>query len=449
MLGTRGRDEATADRLEGHKLFVLGTWQNPGLVEKAIASGGQFVPIDSITNVDVIADIVQDIKPDMFLTNLENSLEAGVVDVIKDRVAGKLMPDLFIPCPDRETARVEWDKFYLRQIIDEIDPSYNPVNFMAESANAVNEAFAYFESIGMEVAVKPRNLCGGKGVKVMGKHFNSYADAKKYAQQVLLSPDQSGVEIQEKLVGHEFTLQLFTDGTTLVKPPATYDYPYREDGDQGPGIGGMGSFTMQAGKQLPFLTAEDYTVAVDLMEKVLVKLKERGHDYKGVLYPTFFKTAKGLKIVEINARGGDPELINILDLMEDDVDFFSVLKQIAVGELATDSVRYKKLASAMLYLVAPEYGYKEGPVHRFTMDLDTIEEHDCRVRFSAAECLGGHEYATTGSSRTVGLSALGKTPWEARGKIHQAIAAGFGRPLALQYRNQIAQEHYIHSLKLP
>jgi phosphoribosylamine--glycine ligase len=446
LLGHMGRDEAAADRLQDHKLHVLGQWENPGLVEKAERSGGQFHVIDSITNVELIADYVQSTKPDMFLTNFDDALGAGVVDAIKQRMIRGQMPEILIPCPDQETARVEWDKFYLREIIDEIDPKYNPINFMATDSVEVSDAIEEFSDGGIEVVIKPRNLTGGKGVKVMGKHFHTFMEAEGYAKQVLKDPNQTGVEIQQKLNGHEFTLQLMTDGATIIRPPATYDYPYREDGDSGPGTGGMGTFSMQAGEQLPFITNEDYEEAVTLMQKLLEKLKERNHDYKGVLYPTFFKTSKGLKIVEVNARGGDPELINILDLLEDDVDYGEVLRQIATGELDANSVRYKKLASAMIYLVSPDYGYKKGPAYTFNLNSNVVTANGAKIRFAAAERIGDNHYQTVGSSRTVGLSALGPTPWAARDIIHQAIANGFGHPLSLQYRSEIAQEVYIVSL---
>src|ERR1035438_9082389 len=118
LLGDKGRDDAMADRLEGHKLYILGQYRNPGLVEKSLSSGGKFHIIDSNKNVDLIADIVQTIKPDMFITNFDDALAAGIVDELKKRVSAKKLPDLLIPCPDQATARVEWDKFYLRELID-------------------------------------------------------------------------------------------------------------------------------------------------------------------------------------------------------------------------------------------------------------------------------------------------------------------------------------------
>ena len=442
ILGHMGRDEALAERLQEHKLHIIGEWRNPGLVAKAETTGGSYHVIDSVSNVDRISDIVKSLSPDMFLTNFDNALAAGVVDAVKSKL-GK--SDLLIPCPDRSASRIEWDKFYLRQIIDEVDPKYNPINFMAKTPNQVNEAVEYFSNLGMEIAVKPRNLTGGKGVKVMGKHFMSFDEGRDYALKVINDGNQSGVEIQEKLEGHEFTLQIFTDGKTMVKPPSTYDYPYREDGDTGPGTGGMGAFSMIDGL-MPFISESDYDEAIALMKEVLLKLKEKGHDYKGVLYPTFFKTKKGLKIVEINARGGEPELINVVDLIDDGVDLGEALRLIALGELAEDSIKYKKLASALVYLVSPDYGYRTGNTYNFSIDVAIAEANKSRVRFAAAEQVGPNEYRSVKTSRVIGISSIDVTPWVARQNVYDAIRDGFGHPLTLEYRRQVADQAYVKAL---
>lgn len=446
LLGHMGRDEAVADRLAGHTLHVLGQWENPGLVEKAQASGGDFHVIKSITDVERVADYVQAVEPDMFLTNFDASLGAGVVDAIRRRVESRYMRDLWIPCPNKAAARVEWDKFYLRDIIDEINPEFNPHNFMVQTSDAAKEAIEFFRDQGVEIVIKPRNLTGGKGVKVQGKHFESYDEAMAYAAEILAASDQEGLEVQEKLEGHEFTLQLFTDGITIIKAPTTYDYPYREDGDVGPGTGGMGTFSMQDGL-MPFIDQADYDQVIVLMHQVLAVLRQRGLDYKGVLYPTFFKTPSGqLKIVEINARGGDPELVNIVDLMDDSVDFGEVLQRIATGELSEGDIRYKKMASAMVYLVSPDYGYRSGPSYEFGMGPSLASEFGCKVRYAATEKTGTTMYRTVGSSRSVGISSLAQTPWAAREDINSYIAHGFTCPLTLEYRTQIAQQEYIRGL---
>jgi phosphoribosylamine--glycine ligase len=355
------------------------------------------------------------------------------------------MPKVLLPCPDQRASRIEWDKFYLRDIIEQIDAKYNPINFMAKTTEQTSLAIRFFEEEGLEIAIKPRNLTGGKGVKVMGKHFDTYKDGEDYAKQVLSSSNQEGVEIQEKLVGHEFTLQIFTDGNMLIRPPVTHDYPYREDGDLGPGTGGMGDFSMRDGL-MPFLSEVDYNEALSITEKILAELQERGIDYKGVIYPSFFKTENGLKMVEVNARGGDPELINIIDLIEEDIDMVEVLRQIALGELEQGSIRYKKLASTMIYLVSPDYAYRKGPTYNFSIDDSALVADETRIRFAAAEGVSMHSYRTVGSSRSVGISANGSTPWEARQKIINTIEEAFDCPLSLDYRSEVGDSDYISRL---
>ncbi len=441
LLGHMGRDHALADRLEGHRLHVLGQWENPGLLDHATVSNGSISTIGSITDTKTIADWVEHVQPDMFLTNFDDALAAGVVDAVQDR-----LPNILIPCPTKEAARIEWDKFYLRDIIDEIGPKYNPVNFMAASLRSALEAIDYFETFGQEIALKPRNLAGGKGVKVMGKHFDTFDEARAYARQVLTDPTQSGIEVQEKLAGHEFTLQIFTDGRTLVRPPETYDYPYREDGDTGPGTGGMGVFSVKPSEHLPFVDQTDYDEAMNLMKRVLQELDERDTPYKGILYPTFFKTKQGLKIVEINARGGDPELINIAELLDDDIDLGAALTSIAMGELRHNDIRYKDLASAMIYLVAPEYGYEIGPQYEYELDTDIADSLGCNVRFAASTRISPRRYKTVGSSRSVGISALASTPWKAREHIISAINQGLGNSTPLAFRRDVGDKTYIERL---
>ncbi len=465
LLGDMGRDDAAASNFvrHGHQVYGIGRWLNPGLVKKCEASGGQYHVIDDIKNVELVANIVQGIEPDIAFTNFDDALAAGFVDAIKRRIADKRMSKLLLPCPDQKAAKVEWDKLDLREIVDKIYPKYNMFGFRIETGSpeakkAVKVALDYFEQEEIEVALKPRNLTRGKGVWVMGKQLRAYGEddpedkrlsAWEYALEVLVDKSQTGLEIQEKLDEncHEFTLQIFTDGTTIIRPPATYDYPYREDGDTGPGTGGMGAFSMAPGEQLPFLTQADYDEAIAVSEKILEELKARGRDFKGVFYPTFFKTPKGLKIVEVNARGGDPELINIIDLMEEDVDLAEVLRQIAQGELTKDSIRFKKLASAMIYLVSPMYGYEKSPPIDFRLYLPYIAANGCGIRFAAAEHVNGNDYRTVGTSRTVGFSALGRTPWDARSKsIHTIANGGVGHPLPLDYRREVARKDYIKNL---
>lgn len=156
----------------------------------------------------------------------------------------------------------------------------------------------------------------------------------------------------------------------------------------------------------------------------------------------------GSKLSRLTPAVGDPELINVQDSMEGDVDYADALARIATGELREDSIRYKDVASAMIYLISPDYGYRKGPAYEFELDPYLVDTCDVNLRFAASEKISDHRYRTVGSSRSVGLLALGNTPWEAREHIMTAIHTAFRHPLTLDYRQQIAQQAYIESLEL-
>ncbi len=439
IVGQKGREDSMAAQLEGCELHVFAEHRNPGLVAKAEASGGKFWLTDDICAVEPLADYVSEANIDMLWVNADEPLAAGIVDAARAK-----KPDLLLPCPDREAARIEWDKFDTRQIISEIDDRYNPRYKTATTIEEVKEGIRYFSKSGMEIAVKPCNLTAGKGVKVMGPHLDSFDSAEAYALKVLKDQNQTGVLLEEKLEGREFTVQGFTDGHMLIVPPATYDYPYREDGDTGPGTGGMGCFTMSDGL-LPFISESDYQEASRLMERVLLKIQDLGRDYKGTLYGSFFKTAEGLKVVEFNARQGDPEAISIFELLRPDVDMPTVLKQIALGELQPDSVRFQRLASTVIYLVSPDYTYRGDRQFEFELDVNAVESNDCRTYFSAAEQIGHNLFRTVGASRTVAMAARAESPWGARDMIKAVITEAVRGPLT--YRQEIASQKYINNLQ--
>ncbi len=439
--GQIGRDEAMARRLldSDCQLYTAAQYLNPGLMAKVEASGGQFYPNIDITSPSPMAELAVQVQPELFYTNSDDALAAGVVNAIKS-----VLPKVLIASPTQEEARIESDKFEAREIVASIDDKYNPDYQVATNPENLEDAIDHFIKAGKPVAVKPRGLTGGKGVKVMGKHFETHQEAREYALQVLANPNQKGVVLEEKLEGFEFTIQALTDGKILIVPPATYDYPYREDGDAGPGTGGMGCFTIADGL-LPFLKQSDYDEAIGLMQKVQARLAKQNRAVKGTLYGSFFMTKEGLKLVEFNVRLGDPEGINIMELLEDDVDMLEVLQQIARAELDEKSIRFKKAASAVIYLVSPEYAHQDkGPTYEFDLDPRVIEVHDCRLYFAAAERIGGNRFKNVGNSRTFAVGTLAGTPWEARAKIHDALKQGYRGKL--KYRPDIASQAYIESL---
>lgn len=444
ILGGMPRDVATAQRLqkEGCKIHSLSEWDNPDLIDISGETDGDFLRVDSLDDPKDIAAKIKELGPTMVVNNSENTIKAGVIDEIKETLGGKVL----IPGADQSAGRVETDKFFARQLAANIDEDINPKTEFAETEKDVIKFINMFERLGIAVALKPRNPAGGKGVKISSQDFRNYQEAKDYGIYIIRHPDQEGIEIQEEIMGaNEFDLQNIASNI-IIPSPAIYDFPFREDDDTGPGTGGMAGFS-QANGLLPFLTEEDHAQAFEFSTNLKDQINKHGSTFKGVLFVSFFKTDQGLKFIEANARGGDPEWEMIIDLLEDDVKLYEVLEQIATGTLKPESVRYKEVASVLGYLVSPRYAYEsDASRETFRMKRDVLDELEVIPRFAAAERVTGNTYRDFKTSRVLALSTTAETPLEGSNNLYKAINRGFVHPLRLDYRGDIATEEYLAKL---
>ena len=177
------------------------------------------------------------------------------------------------------------------------------------------------------IVLKPDGLTGGKGVLVQGDHFQTRAEALDRCREILKS--HPGVTVEEKLEGEEFSLQCLCDGRTVVATPPVQDHKRRFADDRGPNTGGMGSYSC-ADHLLPFLDAADVAEGLEITRRVAEAIRlETGVPYKGIMYGGFMVTASGVKLIEYNARFGDPEAMNILPLLR--TDFIDVCRAIIDG----------------------------------------------------------------------------------------------------------------------
>ncbi|HLH15209.1 MAG TPA: hypothetical protein VKV16_10505, partial [Solirubrobacteraceae bacterium] len=298
IVGHGGRESALAQRMAEHsELHAFVGHENPSVIGYAAESGGSH-QVGDVCDARAIAAFARAREIDIAMVSADEPLAAGVVDALLaqgTRAVG----------PTAAGAEIEWNKAFARELLAEVAPEAVPRLRIVREPGQVQDAIASFEST--PVAVKPSGLTGGKGVKVMGPHLADHDAAREYALELLArgGPRES-VLIEEKIVGAEFTIQAISDGRTIVCPPSTYDYPYRYDGDEGPGTGGMGSLSMREAT-LPFMTGEHYREACAIVERVIARLAEQGRHFNGVMNSGFFATADGLKVIEFNARFGDPE----------------------------------------------------------------------------------------------------------------------------------------------
>src|SRR5947209_8290694 len=241
---------------------------NPTIVRHVDASGGGYA-IGDVCDPEAAAAFARAQEIDIAMVSADEPLAAGVVDALLaqgTRTVG----------PTRSGAEIEWNKAYARSLLRELAPDATPAVRVVRDASELDDAISFFGE--RPVAVKPSGLTGGKGVKVMGPHLADHAQAREYALSLLARRGGGdSVLIEEKVQGAEFTIQAISDGRTVVFPPCTYDYPFRFDGDEGPGTGGMGSLTM-AGPTLPFMTMGHYEQACAIIAMVIERLAhERRH----------------------------------------------------------------------------------------------------------------------------------------------------------------------------
>jgi phosphoribosylamine--glycine ligase len=404
--------------------------ENPSIVRHAAESGGGHA-VGDVCDPDAVAAFARARDIDIAMVSADEPLRAGVVDALLaqgTRAVG----------PTSAGAEIEWNKTFARSLLAEVAPDAAPALRVAHDAREIDDAMAYFGST--PVAVKPPGLTGGKGVKVMGPHLDSHDDARRYAVGVLerCRPGE-GVHIEEKVLGAEFTIQAISDGRTVLFPPSTYDYPFRYDGDEGPGTGGMGSLSMPT-PTLPFMTDEHYRSACTIIEAVIGRLADEGRHFTGVMNSGFFATADGVRVIEFNARFGDPECMNIMSLFEGS--WSTVMEQIAAGRLSAGDVVLREEASLVLYLVSPDYALRPGPAYDFSLDPAALEARGCRVHFSSAVETGPNSYRTVGTSRALALASTAPTLEQARVRIDECAAT----VPVLEWRSDVGRESYLRGL---
>lgn len=380
-----------SDRLDRFYGFMSN--RNPG-----IARLTDSFQLGEESDAEGVAGYAAEVGADLALIGPEAPLAEGLGDVLREE-------GVAVFGPGAEDARIESDKAWAREFMK--------VNGISNSSGTAYPEFGVFEDaegaanfmdeFGAPVAVKPAGLTGGKGVKTVGDQLDDLEAAKGYAAEVLEKEvgGKPQVVIEELLVGEEFTIQAFCDGSSVEPGPAVQDHKRAYEGDEGPNTGGMGSYS-DADGLLPFLGREVYDEAVDVMEQTVDVLG----DYVGVLYGQFMATSRGPVVVEYNCRFGDPEAMNVLPLLE--TDFLDVVESCVEGSAAETS--YSAAASVVKYVVPP--GYPTDPrAVELRVDEEAIREEGGRVFYASVNEEDGVLRTTT--SRALAVFGSGPTVGEA------------------------------------
>lgn len=408
VVGGGGREHAIASalcRTTRTEIYSVMAKRNPGIDGLA-----KKVHLCRETDIKAIAGFARDVGAEYAFIGPEAPLEAGIVDALMS--AG-------IPCigPTRAAARLETDKAFCREMMDRnlIDgcPLYRVFH-------ASEDAVRFIEGYEGDLVVKPKGLTGGKGVRIMGEQVDR-AGAIAYARSL-----NGDVVLEERLLGEEFTLQAFVDGNHLVPMPLVQDHKRAFEGDSGPNTGGMGSYSMPD-HMLPFVKEPEYKKALAIMQSVVAAMERMGSPYTGILYGQFMNTAQGPRVIEFNARFGDPEAMNVLSLLSSDLS--EIVSRIAEGTLAGSQVSFEPLATVCKYLV-PQ-GYPDMP---HAGDPITLPADHAALLYYANVEKDSRGTLTTRTSRTLAFVGMGETLEEAERNAEQAASGVTG---AVRYRRDI------------
>jgi phosphoribosylamine--glycine ligase len=417
LVGNGAREHAIAEALARSP-------RHPALLAFMKANNPGIAALSHKTAIGAYSDFSSVLKlakeADFAVIGPEDPLEAGIVDFLEENG---------VPCfgPKRDLAQLETSKSFTRELFRKYKIPGAPKFRVCFTED---EARDFLEELGGDYVVKADGLMGGKGVKLSGEHLHSTAEALAYARDCIKKHGR--VVVEEKLVGEEFSIMAFCDGRTVKDSQPSQDHKRAFDGDKGPNTGGMGSYS--TGRLLPFLTEADLAEAHDIAVRTCHALREQvGEEYKGVMYGGFMATKGGVKLVEFNARFGDPEVMNVLPLMQSD--FVEVCQAVIDGDLEDADLRFSENASVCKYIV-PE-GYPDSPVKGERIEVPPAPK--ARVYYASVD--QRPEGLFMSSSRALAFVGIAPTLKEAERIAQSDLSKVKGR---VHYRSDIGTQALVN-----
>lgn len=435
LLASSAREHAIAEALARSRhhpeIFALCTARNPGILPIA----QELVAMD-IMDFEKVKEIAKRVRPDFAFIGPDDPIGGGVVDALEE---------LGIPsvAPTKSLARIESSKSFTRDLTKKyginVSPKFRVFTREKNSIEALTEEkkslYKYIDQeLHGEYVVKYDALKGGKGVKVSGEHLETIEEGVDYALECLEGCGR--VVIEEKLVGIEFSLLSFVSGTQVVDMPAVQDHKRAFDGDTGPNTGGMGTYS-DANHSLPFLNTNDLAKAKEINRQVAAALlRECGTPFRGILYGGFIAVRDGVRLIEFNARFGDPEALNILPLLQSD--FVDICLSIIHGELRENLVSFAKKATVCKYITPRSYPDKKDERGQIVTFPSTVPS-DARIYFGD---ISQDDDGTLrlGGSRTAGIVGIADTLAEAE-RVAEGLCESARGPI--RFRRDVGTKRLI------
>jgi phosphoribosylamine--glycine ligase len=398
LIGQGAREHAIAKALkksDNVRLFAFMKAKNPG-----IASLAEEITIAQLNDFKTLKTFARKVKPTFAVIGPEYPLAEGIVDFLNDRG---------IKCigPTQAAAKIESSKSFTRELMTKYRIPGLPEYRTFSKEQKEEELREYIQRLG-KVAVKRDGLAGGKGVKLMGEHLQDVEEAMAYCREVFEKDEK--VVIEELLEGEEFSLQCFVSGTHVIASPIAQDHKRAYEGDTGPNTGGMGSYSGED-HLLPFISREVVQEARYIVMLTARALRqETGTDYCGILYGGFMLTDKGLRLLEYNARFGDPEAMNILPILE--TPLVEIFEAMINGTLFNKEITFSKKATVCKYLVPKGYPVDPASGQPIRVQEKEIKDIGAELYYSSVNEVKPGEIITT-TSRSIAVVGIAKNPDEA------------------------------------
>ena len=414
LLGSGGRESALAWALSRstHVSELIAAPGNPGI--GAVAELHDLDPVDSTA----VMDLARATSPGLIVVGPEAPLVAGVGDAL--RAEGYLVFG-----PDAAAARIEGSKAYSKELMDRASiPTARWQRF-----SEVDAAVRYLDELGPPFVIKADGLAAGKGVVVTEDRAEAIVAVQDRLVEGKFGAAGSTVVIEEYLDGEEASLIAFTDGAAIAVCEPAQDYKRAGDGDSGPNTGGMGSYS-----PVPSCPADVASSIAEQVIKPMVDVTARdGAPFVGALYAGLALTSTGPKVVEFNARFGDPETQALLPRFAGD--FGEVALACARREL--EGVKLEWRVEPCVSVVLASGGYPGE--HRTGFEISGIDEaaamEDVEVFHAGTKERDGR--IVTSGGRVLAVSALGSSFETARDKAYTAVACiGFE---GMHFRSDIAE----------
>ncbi len=399
IIGGGGREHAIAVSMKKSrrvdKLYCV-----PG--NAGIAEIAECEPSIGVMEFDKIVAYAKEKQVDLVFVAPDDPLVGGLVDVLKEagfRVFG----------PDKKAAILEGSKAFSKDLMKK----YNIPTAAYETFDDPEKALAYLETAEMPIVLKADGLALGKGVLICNTLEEARAGVKEIMLDKHFGSAGNRMVIEEFMTGREVSVLSFVDGKTIKPMTSAQDHKRAKDGDEGLNTGGMGNFSPS-----PFYTKEVdefckkyiYQATVDAMAK-------EGREFKGVIFFGLMLTKNGPKVLEYNARFGDPEAQVVLCRMENDI--MDVVDACIDGTLDKVDLKFEDNAAVCVVLASDGYpvSYEKGfPI----TGLENFKGKDDYYCFHAGTKFDAEGRVVTNGGRVLGITAKGKDLKEARKKAYEA-----------------------------